>query len=48
MGRLDEAIYHLQEAVRLKPDFAAAQTNLRAALAAKAASQNPSGPAPAP
>jgi tetratricopeptide (TPR) repeat protein len=32
-GQLDEAIAHYQEALRLQPDFAPAQNELRSALA---------------
>ena len=34
LGRLDEAVSHYREAVRLKPDFAEAFTNLSHVLAA--------------
>jgi Flp pilus assembly protein TadD len=37
-GRLDEAITHFSEAVRLKPDFAAARQDLAAAQAQRNAS----------
>ena len=34
-GKNEKAIAHLQEALRLKPDFSRAQRNLSKALAAK-------------
>ena len=34
-GRLDEAIAHCKEALRIKPDLAEAQTNLDSAIAAR-------------
>ena len=34
-GRLDEAIAHCQEALRIKPDLAEAQLNLDTAIAAR-------------
>jgi Flp pilus assembly protein TadD len=37
-GQTDEAIRQFQEALRLKPDYAAARRSLEAALATKAGS----------
>ena len=39
-GRLDEAITHLREAIRLKPDSAEAQKNLDALIASRQAAEN--------
>jgi hypothetical protein len=41
MGRLDEAIAQFSEALRIKPDFAAARRSLQAALARRNGSTHP-------
>jgi len=38
-GRLDEAIAHFREALRVKPDFKEAEYNLKVATAQKASSR---------
>jgi tetratricopeptide (TPR) repeat protein len=35
LGRIDEAIKHLSEALRIRPDYAEARNNLKKALAAQ-------------
>ena len=42
-GQMDEAIRHLQEAVRLAPDYADVRNNLAVVLATKADSPQPPG-----